>query len=207
MTSSILCLDLSTTSTGWSVFDCDTKNLLAYGFLKPKVPGAAKMGYPVRQLAVCKDLGEQVAALFPPDGYRYVVIEEINRHKSRMSGKTLDCLHGFVWDALSRVGHLGKVHYVDSDGAVGWRTFLKLFLSDADKKQNAEAKKLNKKLQRGTRKLPIITKKHLAQRLVNSFYGLSFDVEEVSTDSDICDSIGLGHAFLRHVLPLLAAVE
>lgn len=201
----ILCLDLSTTSTGWSIFE--GTELRRYNFMKPKVKGVTKLKYPVRQLEVCKNIAEQIKELFDNNIFEYVVIEEINRHKSRMSGKTLDILHGFVWQALQEVGYLEKVIYMDSDGATGWRTRLNLIMSDADRAHNKEAKKLNKQLQKGTKKIPIINKKHLAARFVNQNYGTSFDVDEVKTDADVCDSIGLGHAFIKHLLPALSSVE
>ncbi len=167
------------------------------------------MSYPKKQLHKCRSIADQImilhhdilssSILVPIDGSNievdHIVIEEINRHKSRMSGKTLDILHGILWD---RMGELcDKITYIDSDGLTGWRTQLRLIMSDADRQQNKESKKLNKKLLKGSRKLPIITKKHLAARFVNKHYNLSFDVDVNNTDNDIVDSIGLGHVFVN----------
>ena len=203
MTSKLLSLDLSTTCTGWSTFDLETKELLNYGILKPKVKGITKLIYPERQLRVGVNLSLQILELIMQEKPTKIVIEEINRHKNRMAGKTLDILHGFVWQAIDTVNMLPYVTYMDSDGTSGWRSrkCLNLIMSDADRLHNKEAKKLNKKLDRG-QKIPIITKKHLAQRYVNAKYGTTFDVDKVKTDADVCDSIGLGHAFLHMYIGL-----
>lgn len=201
----VLALDMSTTSTGWSLFNLETKQLMEYGFIKPKVKGVTKLFYPKKQLEICKNIALQIRelinelyarGLYP----KHIVIEEINKHKNRLSGKTLDSLHAFVWEALDTNDELGRVLYVDSDGAAGWRSAkgLNLIMSEADKLHNREAKKLNKKMQKGTKKIPIINKKHLACRFVNKYYGTNFDVDEVKTDADVCDSIGLGHFFLMY---------
>ena len=92
--------------------------------------------------------------------------------------------------------NFSTITYIDSDGLNGWRTFLNLKLSAADKAINKEHKKLNKKLKKGSKKLPIINKKHLACRFVNKTYKLDLDVDLRETDGDIADSIGLGTVFL-----------
>lgn len=199
----VLCLDLSTTSTGWSVFKLETRELLDYGILKPKVKGITKLKYPLAQLAKCQNLADQVMELEAKFNPSIIVVEEINRHKNRMSGKTLDILHGIVWDRLG--DKLKLVTYMDSDGSTGWRTRLKLFMNDADRSHNKEAKKLNKKLPKD-QQIHIINKKHLACRFVNAKYGTDFDVVKRKTDEDICDSIGLGHAFLHYIHPTITMV-
>lgn len=203
----VLSLDLSTTSTGWSLFSFETKQLLCFGHIKPKVKGVSKLFYPRKQLEVCRDVAKQILTLVNDfeieRGMKitHIVIEEINKHKNRMSGKTLDILHGFVWEYLEPFLHL--VTYMDSDGASGWRSSrgLNLIMSDADREHNKEAKKLNKNMEKGTKKIPIINKKHLACRFVNRTYETYFDVDERSYDADICDSIGLGHVFLMYKNP------
>lgn len=198
----LLSLDMSTTCTGYSVFNSATKELLEYGALKPKVKGVTKLKYPQKQLYVCMNLVEQISELIDLYKPEFVVIEEINRHMNRMAGKTLDVLHGFVWALLDDECLLERTYYLDSDGATGWRSrkCLNLIMSDADRQHNKEAKKLNKSMGKGHKKIPIINKKHLAARFVNKTYGTSFDVDDNKTDADICDSIGLGHAFLHYVL-------
>ena len=198
----LLSLDMSTTCTGWSTFDIETKKLLDYGIFKPKVPLVTKMKYPEKQLKVCVNMADQIGDLIENTDYDFIVIEEINRHMNRMAGKTLDILHGFVWQEIYLRDTLDLVYYMDSDGKDGWRSrkCLSLLLSDADRQHNKEAKKLNKSMGKGHKKIPIINKKHLAARYVNRAYGTNFDVDERKTDSDLADSIGLGHAFLHYRL-------
>ena len=192
---------MSTTCTGYSVFDIETKKLITYGIIKPRVPLVSKMKYPRRQLEICRNLREQIGDLISQldssDNVNIIVIEEIAGSKNRLGQKTLDILHGIVWDGLCKRGYLERVCYYDVSGSKGWRTDLKLRLSDADKANNKEARLLNKKIQKGTRKLPIIGPKHLAAEYVNRRYGTLFDVDLNSRDNDLADSIAIGSAFLQ----------
>lgn len=200
----MLCLDLSTTCTGWAVFDLDTKKLLDYGAIKPDKKGMSKLDYPTKQLRVMQNITSQIMSLiYRLDGFsmdnpkkeiKLIMIEEVNLHKSRMTGKTLDGMHWILLEALANdrdLNYIDLVRYRDSDGETGWRTRLNLRLSENDKKLNAERKKINKKL-KGKDQLPIINKKHLAARYVNSKLNLNFDVDQNATDNDIVDAIGLG---------------
>lgn len=203
MTSKVLLsLDMSTTCTGWSTFDLETNKLLDYGIFKPKVPLVTKMKYPEKQLKVCRNMADQILTLTLQVKPELIVIEEINRHMNRMAGKTLDILHGIVWDVLEKDDYFTKINYMDSDGKDGWRSrkCLSLLLSDADKAYNKETKKLNKTMAKGHKKLPVVNKKTLAARYVNRVYGTTFNVDERKTDEDMADSIGLGHAFIHYIL-------
>lgn len=200
----LLCLDLSTTCTGWAVFDLNTKKLLDYGAIKPNKKGMSKLDYPTKQLRVMQDITSQIMSLIyrldgfsidnPKNEIKMILIEEVNLHKSRMTGKTLDGMHWILMNALANdrdLNYIDRVRYRDSDGETGWRSRLNLRLSENDKKLNAERKKINKKL-KGKDQLPIINKKHLAARYVNGKLGLGFDVDQNATDNDIVDAIGLG---------------
>jgi hypothetical protein len=200
----LLCLDLSTTCTGWAVFDLDTKKLLDYGAIKPVKKGMSKLDYPTKQLRVMQNITSQIMSLIyrldgfsmdnPKNEIKMILIEEVNLHKSRMTGKTLDGMHWILLEALANdndLNYISRVRYRDSDGETGWRKRLDLKLTENDKKLNAERKKMNKKL-KGKDQLPIINKKHLAARYVNSKLGLGFDVDQNATDNDIVDAIGLG---------------
>ena len=206
----ILNLDLSTTATGYSVMEIDSKKLLDYGCIKPKVKGISKLVYPMKQLQVCISISEQILELYnnltqsKKYDIKFIVIEEINRHKNRLSGKTLDGLHAILWYHLDLL--CSQIYYMDSDGNSGWRTRLRLRYSEADREFNKDAKKTNKRLLKGTPKINPITKKHLAARFVNKVYNTNFDVDLRKTDADICDSIGLGYAFLRYVHPSIVVV-
>lgn len=199
----ILSLDMSTTCTGYAVFEkMDTQiNLLESGYIKPKVPGISKLQYPKKQLLVCRDMAEKIIEIYRRlsqecEEVVAVVIEEVNAHKNRLSGKTLDGLHFIFWDRFE--SELGKVHYMDSDGLTGWRTRLRLRLNDADKQHNREAKKLNKKLPRGS-KLSKIGQKHLACRQANHLFKKELDCDKHKYDGDEADAICLGYAFAKFV--------
>lgn len=191
----LLCLDLSTTSTGYALFDLNTKKLLTYGFLKPISKGLSKLKYPKQQIFKIRNLVYKILDLLETHKPDIILIEEINRHKSRLSGKTLDMLHGLLLDAITEP-ELDRVIYIDSDGLVGWRTKLRLVLDNQDKVLNKERRILNKKTKK---QHPIINKKHLACRYVNKALNLNFDVDLNPNDNDIVDAIGMGLAFLKRI--------
>ena len=198
MISKLLSIDLSTTCTGFSVFDIETKNLLDYRAMRSSIKGLRGMVYPEltlnKMVNFAKRLREYILKVNP----KIIVIEEIAGSKNRIGQKTLDGMH---WILLKNIPEYIKVvYYYDVTGRKGWRTDLKLRLTDADKATNKEYRKLNKNLEKGTKKLPIIGPKHLAARYVNHAYDLSFNVDLNSTDNDIADSIGMGSAFLQFKL-------
>lgn len=191
----LLALDLSTAATGYALFDLETKALLKEGVFKPQIRMVQGIQYPEAQLFKMRDLAAQISSFVEslPE-ITYIGIEEVNRGIGRLSQKTLDGFHFILMDRLG--ADVKKVRYRDSDGRDGWRTQLNLMLSAQDKLVNEERRKLNKKLAKGHKKYPIITKKHLACRFVNDHYGLSLDCDRSSTDADRADAIGLGHAIL-----------
>jgi len=189
-----LALDLSTTSTGYALFS-DSK-LVMYGVIKPINKGLSKLLYPELQIKKIRTVATQVLELIMQINPDHIVVEEINLHKNRIGGKTLDMFHGVLLDRMLEED-LKKVIYIDSDGSKGWRTKLSLRLSEQDKIINKERKAFNKK-HRGT-KLPIITKKHLAERWVNGRLKMGFDVDKNSGDNDIVDAIALGCVFLKNI--------
>jgi hypothetical protein len=154
-----------------------------------------KLSYPKKQLLVMRNLAEQLVALINglnPAEISMILIEEVNMHKSRMTGKTLDGAHFIVMDHFEKAGFIDRVRFIDSDGAVGWRSRLGLVLSDVDKEVNKKHKAINKRKKKGTSDLVIVNKKHLAARYVNSRLGTSFDVDADPTANDVVDAIGLG---------------
>lgn len=190
----LLTIDLSTTCTGWALFDVDKRQLMDFGAIKPVKKGLSKAVYPLKQLYVMRNLADQLEILIRKIAPDIIVVEEVNRHKSRMSGKTLDGAHWIFLDKLliSEEDFAKRVRYRDSDGPTGWRSRLNLRLGENDKKLNAERKKINRRKTKGSADLPIINKKHLAARYVNSTLGLNFDVDKNATDNDIVDAIGMG---------------
>lgn len=190
----LLSLDLSTTCTGYAIFDANANTLLDTGRLKPSTKGGVnKMTYPRQQLTKMLDLSAQILTLIETVKPSAIVIEEIAGSKNRLGQKTLDGFHFILVQAI--VKYLDVVEYYDVTGSAGWRTHLQLRLSEADKLANKEAKKLNKRLE-SAQQIPIIGPKHLAARYVNSAFGMNLDVDTNSTDSDVGDAVAMGHAYL-----------
>lgn len=195
----VLGLDLSTTCTGWALFDYQTKKPLEYGRIKPSSAGTKLLTYPRKQLHTMRILAVEISQLISDLDRKYpnlklIVIEEINRGTNRLGQKTLD---GFHFILLDRIGHfIERVEYKDSDGRTGWRTDLGLRLSEEDKLLNKRNKSINKKAARG-HKVPVTTKKHLACRFVNKMFNTAFDVDKNDTDSDVVDAIAMTYARIK----------
>lgn len=211
----LLSLDLSTTSTGYSIFDLSKpleKSLVSYGALKPQVKGITKLTYPKGALKKCQNLSEQIAKLIIDVAPAKIVIEEINPGKNRMGQKVLDGFHFILLDRLEEL--IPIIDFMDSDGKVGWRSAacLNLKLDKNDKTTNARRRKRNLETRKAAKKagkrvtpgtiLPVINKKHKAAEHVNSLFGTDFDVDKTSNHADICDSIGLGVAYRTFVLKI-----
>ena len=209
----LLSLDLSTTSTGFSVFDLSRpleQSLTQYGVLKPSVKGIAKLTYPRGALKKCQSLSEQIVELIDSIKPDKIVIEEINSGKNRLGQKVLDGFHFILLDRIE--GYIPIIDFMDSDGKIGWRSAacLNLKLSKNDKTTNTRRRKRNNETRKAAKKvgkrvtpgtiLPIISKKHKAVEYVNTLFNTSFDVDETKVDADICDSIGLGVAYSTFVL-------
>lgn len=198
----LLALDLSTTCTGWAVFDIETRKLIRYGSIKPSTRyndiHVTKYKYPQQQLLKMINLSEQIRELIHLNQPTKIVIEEIAGSKQRLGQKVLDGLHWIVLYLNQEI--IPIVSFYDVSGLSGWRTDLKLRLNEADKINNKENKKTNKKLGKGVSKLPIVDWKTLACRHVNSKYGLNLNPEVNQSDSDVGDAISIGDAYLSHRL-------
>ena len=189
----LLSLDMSTTCTGWSLFELDAHNLVSYGILKGKTfKDSSSQRATLKKL---EKMAEDINGLILNYKPTFIVIEEIAGSKNRIGQKTLDMLHGIVWKCIEP--YLDIVSYYDVGGENGWRTHLQLRLSDADKINNKESKKLNLKIGRGVTKLPIIGWKDLSCRYVNRAYGLVLDPQVNQFDADIGDSIAMGSAWIK----------
>lgn len=201
----VLSLDMSTTGTGWAEWDAHPKKwkpfkLLSYGLISPKLSRQEKLStYPTlplyKQLIMAKEIKVLAEKLQP----QYIIIEEINRGKNRISQKTLDGLHAIVMERFLEIGFNTKVFYVDSDGDRGWRSKwgLGLHLNPSDKLLNSENKKINKTLNGKTKKVNIIDKKDLSCRFIKKEYNIFLEKKH----NDIADAIGLGHFFLAIYAP------
>ena len=189
----LLSIDLSTNCTGWAFFNLDSKELLKYGHIKGKT---FKNRSPIRStLLKLEFMATSILNIIETLKPSKIVIEEIAGSKNRLGQKTLDMAHGILWKAIEK--HLDIVQYYDVTGADGWRTHLKLKLTDADKLANKEAKKINPTLGRGVTKMPVYDAKDLAARHANKRFGLALDPQTNQYDADIADSVSLGDAYLQ----------
>ena len=192
----MLCLDLSTTSTGCAIF---TKGLFNKSWLivpmSDDIPRLSTMKYPEGAYRRIVFVADQVAKWVEEEKPDIILIEEINRGINRIAQKSLDALHFFVIDYLIKKDPnvLSKIVYMDSNGAKGWRGVLGLKLSEKDKEYNKKTRESNK---RSKLKHPIVDWKVLAQQYVNKTFNFDFDVWENPEDADICDAIALGCAYL-----------
>jgi Holliday junction resolvasome RuvABC endonuclease subunit len=186
----LLALDLSSSCTGWALFNIEEKQLLSFGSI-PKRSGKGKTKYR-KLLNSLRNMVSDVLDVIKVHEPDKIVIEEINRGSSRLGQKTLDGVHFLLLDKLE--DYIDKVNYIDSDGKVGWRTKLGLKLSPIQKLKNKELKQLNKQLKTKIKNKNIITKKDLAIDYVNKRFNLQLSLEQ----NDIADSIGLGIAFILH---------
>lgn len=198
----VLSLDLSTTCTGWAVFNGDTGELVTRGIEKPssKFCGEpiSKMTYPKQQLTKMVDLAFKVRTLILNYKPTHIVIEEISGSKNRIGQKTLDGLH---WIILLHIQEfISIVTFYDVSGPNGWRFAFGMKLSEADKLANKEAKKLNPKLSKA-QQIPIIGWKDLAARHANKSFQLNLDPQLNQSDSDIADAICLGDAYIKYKMP------
>lgn len=193
----LLSIDLSTSATGYALFDIDTKKLITYGLIKGSSKGTSKMGYPEKQLTRMIRMATDILNVIKNYKPSSIVIEEITGSKNRLTQKTLDGMHYILAWYLMGEFPFEKLYYYDVGGLSGWRTHLKLNLDDADKLANKEAKKLNENLP-NNQKIPIINKKHLACRHANRVYGLDFDCDLRTTDGDMADAVSIGDSFLKY---------
>src|SRR5690349_4624487 len=130
----LLSIDLSTTCTGWAFFESPSSKLLKYGFIKGRnFKDSSKYRATLKKMEVMSTEVLNLVINLKPST---IVIEEIAGSKNRIGQKTLDMCHGILWKAIEI--YLDDVFYFDVTGSSGWRTFLDLRLSEADKLANKE---------------------------------------------------------------------
>lgn len=194
----LLSLDLSTTCTGWSLFNMDLRGkdaLLTYGTVKPKVKKPDQYTYPKQQMMKMISLCEQILIIIENYGPHEIVIEEIAGSRQRLGQKVLDGFHFVLVHQAWK--YVDILRYYDVTGFNGWRTHLNLKLSEQDKINNKHAKKFNKEISGRSTRLPVIDAKDLACRYVNAKFGLALDPQVNQFDADIGDSISMGDAYLQ----------
>jgi len=113
----ILALDLSTKSTGYTIFD-SKGSILAYGVLKPTpYPGYTLDRYPGKSVRFCVDLAKQIHKLIAEHSLGKILIEEVNPGKGSMLGtKTLCGLHFII---LAEI--LPYIHRIEFITTSKWR--------------------------------------------------------------------------------------
>ena len=186
----LISLDLSSTCTGWALFNFDSVKLLDSGVIKGSVAGLSKMNALHAKLVRIEKMAaaiRQVVAKYDP---QIIVIEEIAGSKNRLSQKTLDFLHHMVLHFLCEWVVEDKIYFQDVGGSEGWRTFLDIRLSNEDKK-------LNQKARREGRKKDVIGWKDLSCRFVEKELGLKLNPKRQKTDGDEADAICVGWSFLK----------
>jgi hypothetical protein len=188
----LLSLDLSTTKTGWSKIDLNSRALADYGDIVPRVKNPTKnkiprYGYPIIQLIKILDICDQILELITPE-VEIIIIEEVCKHRARLTGKVLDGLHFILLDKMS-LESIKKVKFIDVSD---WRQKLGLRLSEEDKKINKDIRKFNKTASKKEQK-KVINWKTLSCRYVNARYGLNLEEKK---DSDKADSICIGTAYI-----------
>jgi hypothetical protein len=218
----ILSLDLST-HTGWCVIEEDG-SIPNYGLINIKVKDyKAEIktwkdyppSYPINFINAADEMAMKVMELyhkFKPD---YVVYEEINIARQRLSNKLLDFIHYAVIKALLPFLHPSALT------SKCWRDLTGCYATKEDKKLNSKISKLKSKRKKDLVEANVgeqllineskkaikidgkvvgrVTKKHMSVRLVNELLGTSFKLN----DNDITDAILLGMAF-RKTLPQLS---
>lgn len=178
----LLALDISS-HTGFSIFE--NGNLKDYGVLhtpnpNPKSP-FPKVAYDwakINSTNIVNQINTITKSLGKID---YIVIEKLNNGYNRDVQSFLEYTHCLLYQSLIDLHLADKVCYMNTSE---WRKLVDLKLSNEDKKNN----KLPK-----SKKVPKITKKHLAVRICNELYNLKL----LKKDHDIADSLLLGQAFLN----------
>lgn len=194
----LLSLDISTSCSGWSLFDIATGTLIEHGILEPQMPkGYSKMVYPEKALHATMSMSQQLHDLVLSKLPQEIVIEEVNRGISRIGQKSLDAIHFMFLEKLFRTepSYIKLTHYLDSNGTDGWRPTLGIRLSILDKEANKAIKIRIKKFKS---KESVVNWKTLSVRWVMANYHLPLKTDnDPGTDGDIADSIALGAAWLK----------
>jgi len=179
----LIALDLSTTCTGYAVFDLRTKDLVDWGELKPSTKGFAKLNKLHKKLSVMERLSDDILKKVEEFEPGVIVIEEVTGSRFRLPQKTLDMFHYCVLLSLLPWVAEEKVHYIDVSGKTGWRKVLDIKLSGDDKKKNRRLR------QRG-RKSEVINFKALAIQYVKKHYN-------ITVRNDEADAICIAEGFLK----------
>lgn len=205
----VLALDIST-ATGWALLEgswpfCASNkvDLLRYGVVEVLQPLPEFGKYPYNYHKVSNWLASQFVEIWKKnDNPMYVVIEETNLGKNRLSQKILEFTHKATLSAFMSsspaIEDIPEICYINTNE---WRKTLGATLTNEEKRSNAKlARAKREAAKKGTpldkKKLGIrgrFNAKHASVRWVNDTYGLSLKLK----DNDIADAIAVGTAFLH----------
>lgn len=138
------------------------------------------------------------------DGEYTVVVEEINSGRDRMVQKLLENIH----TAACRRFEPYPIIYLNSDGAIGWRTHLGLKMTKEQKKSNAKLSAAKREAGKDGELFLAInkkalgikgktTKKHLAVEWAKQHYKPTLKVK----DNNEADAICIGAAYFLGATP------
>lgn len=119
-----LSLDLSMSSSGYSIFEDD--RIIGFGLIKPeRYPGDCKDRYPKRSIKNISSVSEQILGLIINTNPDVIVIEEINSsgRKNIIGGKGLSGLHYMLCYQMLCYDEtlIDKIKYITSSQ---WRSLL-----------------------------------------------------------------------------------
>jgi len=176
-----LALDLSTSSTGWAIFE--DRKLMDHGTFRPIFKGITTLKYPEKQFRKIESLSAQIRDLITAQNPDKIVIEEVNRGINRIGQKSLDALHFMVIDRIMVIDDtlIKRIKYTDSNGRVGWRGKLGLTIAKKYPKIKGRSAKWKK----------------VAEEFVNKKFNKKFDVIKNKTQADEVDAICVGWASLN----------
>lgn len=163
----LLSLDLSTSCSGWSVFQ-DGK-LIEYGSIpEPTYKGKSKERYPIRSGKICSMMGQEIDNLIYQKYPTHIVIEEVspNGIAGVKSIKGLCQLHGVILHLMYTNGYIDNFD-ITMLSPREWRGAVGL-------KKNGDFKASS-------------------VQLANKLFNLQLD----SSGHDISDAILLGQGFLK----------
>lgn len=177
----IISFDLSTTCTGYAVFDVDSKRLLECGSIKPDNKTS---GYPYASLqkmrSIADDIGSVIKTWEKKGKIKCLVFEEIIKGSSGIVA--LKVLAGLFFIVLDRLKHQ---YPVKTTPPSEWRKKVGIKFSDDDKAYNKAMRKAEK---------DTLTHKDLALRLGREMFNY-YDFK--LADHDVIESCLIGYSFLN----------
>ena len=174
----IIGLDLSTTSSGYSILDLQGNIVEAGNIVPIKYSGHTKDKYPKSTLLKARSIADQITPLVLDAFSRYevvqLVVEEISLHRSIVTAKALTFVHAFIFmDCIEHLDVLTMLGPGEWRGKNGINVQVKSRTKVKDHKQ------------------PIID-------FINDRYGISLGYDENDTAEAI--AIALAYLYIQKLL-------